>query len=38
MIRETVELNEREEKEEIELTPDEVMDLLTNCCDNGGMS
>jgi hypothetical protein len=30
--------NERKNEEEMELTPDEIADLLTGGCDNQGMS
>lgn len=33
-----VEMKENEQKEEKELTPEEIEDLLTRCCDNLGMS
>jgi hypothetical protein len=34
MARKTTEMNEQEKQEEIELTPDEIADLLTGGCDN----
>ena len=34
MARKTITKNEREKKEEIELTPDDIADLLTGGCDN----
>ena len=38
MARKTIRKNEREQKQEIELTPNEIADLLTGGCDNQGMS
>jgi hypothetical protein len=38
MARKTIQKNEREEQNDIELTPDEIADLLTGGCDNLGMS
>jgi len=38
MARKIIARNERENKEEMELTPDEIADLLTGGCDNQGMS
>ena len=38
MARKTIQKNEREKQKEIELTPDEIADLLTGGCDNQGMS
>jgi hypothetical protein len=38
MARKTIKKNEREQQQEIELTPDEIADLLTGGCDNQGMS
>jgi hypothetical protein len=38
MARKTIEKNKIEKKQEIELTPDEIADLLTGGCDNLGMS
>lgn len=39
MARKEIEITEPErEKEEFELSPDEIADLLTGCCDNQGMS
>jgi len=38
MIRKRNRKIEQEQKEEIELTPDEIADLLTGGCDNQGMS
>jgi hypothetical protein len=38
MARKTPAKKEREQEKEIELTPDEIADLLTGGCDNMGMS
>ncbi len=38
MTKEEVKKAEKKEDEERELTPDEIADLLTNCCDNAGLS
>lgn len=38
MARKTTEKNDRKNEQEIELTPDEIADLLTGGCDNYGMS
>jgi hypothetical protein len=38
MARKTIRKNEQEQKKEVELTPDEIVDLLTGGCDNQGMS
>ncbi len=39
MVRKNIRNNPRQEQEqEIELTPDEIVDLLTGGCDNQGMS
>jgi hypothetical protein len=38
MPRKPIKKNEPEKKKEIELTPDEIADLLTGGCDNLGMS
>ena len=38
MARKTIRKNEQEQEKELELTPDEIADLLTGCCDNQGMS
>jgi len=37
MVRKTIRKIEHEQ-EEVELTPDEIADLLTGGCDNQGMS
>jgi len=38
MARKTIRKNEQEQEKEMELTPDEIADLLTGGCDNQGMS
>ncbi len=39
MVRKNLTKNTQQEQEkEIELTPDEIIDLLTGGCDNQGMS
>jgi hypothetical protein len=38
MARKTIRKNEHEQEKELELTPDEIADLLTGGCDNQGMS
>ena len=38
MARKIIARNERENEEEMELTPDEIADLLPGGCDNQGMS
>ena len=38
MIRKSITKKEQKQKEEVELTPDEIADLLTGGCDNQGMS
>ena len=38
MARKTIKKNEQEQQKEIELTPDEIADLLTGGCDNYGLS
>jgi hypothetical protein len=38
MAGKTIRKNEQERKKEVELTPDEIADLLTGGCDNQGMS
>ncbi len=39
MAREDIKkVEQKKEDEEKELTPDEIADLLTNCCDNAGLS
>jgi hypothetical protein len=38
MARKPIKKNEIEKKKEIELTPDEIADLLTGGCDNMGLS
>jgi hypothetical protein len=38
MARKTIRQNEHEQKKEVELTPDEIADLLTGGCDNQGLS
>jgi hypothetical protein len=38
MARKTIRKNEDEQEKELELTPDEIADLLTGGCDNQGMS
>ena len=38
MNRKTIRKIEQEQREEVELTPDEIVDLLTGGCDNQGMS
>lgn len=38
MVRRNIRKIEQEQKEEVELTPDEIADLLTGGCDNQGMS
>jgi hypothetical protein len=38
MARKTIRKNEHKQKEEVELTSDEIADLLTGGCDNQGMS
>jgi len=38
MARKTIRENEHKQKKEVELTPDEIADLLTGGCDNHGMS
>jgi hypothetical protein len=38
MASKTIRKNEHEQEKELELTPDEIADLLTGCCDNQGMS
>jgi hypothetical protein len=38
MARKTIGKDERGKQQEVELTPDEIIDLLTGGCDNQGMS
>ncbi len=38
MARDRIKKSERKDKKEIELTPDEIADLLTGGCDNLGLS
>jgi hypothetical protein len=38
MARKITRKSESEKKKEVELTPDEIADLLTGGCDNLGMS
>jgi hypothetical protein len=38
MARKIIRKNERGKEQEVELTPDEIADLLTGGCDNQGMS
>ncbi len=38
MARKSIKKQEREQKKERELTPDEIADLLTGGCDNLGLS
>jgi len=38
MNRKSITKKEQKQKEEVELTPDEIADLLTGGCDNQGMS
>jgi len=38
MARKAIKKNEHEKKQEVELTPDEIADLLTGGCDNLGLS
>ncbi len=38
MARKIIRKNERGKQQKVELTPDEIIDLLTGGCDNQGMS
>jgi hypothetical protein len=38
MIRKPIRKSEQEQRETVELTPDEIADLLTGGCDNQGLS